>query len=38
MNVLMRVMFYVIRDAIDHINFAVITKDATVILQKIVVS
>ena len=38
MNVLMRVMFYVIHDAIDHMNFAIVTKDATVILRQIVVS
>ena len=38
MVVLMRVMLNVIHDAIDHMNFAIVTKDATVTLQQIVVS
>ena len=38
MIVLMRVMLSVIHDAIDQMNFAIATKDATAIQRKIVVS
>ena len=38
MIVLMRVMLNVIQDAIDHMNFVMVTKDATVTLRQIVVS
>lgn len=36
MIVLMRVMLNVIQDAIDHMNFVMVTKDATVTLRQIV--
>ena len=38
MIVLMRVMLNVIHGAIDQMNFAMVTKDALVILRQIVVS
>ena len=38
MIVFMRVMLNVIHDAINHMNFAIVTKDATVTLRQIVVS
>ena len=38
MIVLMRVMLNVTQDAIDHMNFVMVTKDATVTLRQIVVS